>query len=182
MTAAPPFDARARELLEGWPLFDGAIVRHGFAPFMRDYDVLVESSVAAPDGSGSYMEGRYRLRFTHCVRAVVWSALDATAWRTSWDDSFIDYAAWERAGAPEGYVWGVEYMEAYPGGKLLDDSIDAAEWTNQIGAPMHEVVIETNGHRINLIFHALKVHRVGRGDPKTRRIDEIPAEDLLQAG
>jgi hypothetical protein len=52
-------------------LVDSAIVRHGFAPYMRDYDVIIEVSAAKPGGSGSYIEGRYRYRFTHCVEARV---------------------------------------------------------------------------------------------------------------
>jgi hypothetical protein len=29
-------------------LFDSAIVRHGFAPYMRDYDVIIEVPAAKP--------------------------------------------------------------------------------------------------------------------------------------
>jgi hypothetical protein len=38
---------------------------------MRDYDVIIEVPAIRPDGSGSYIEGRYRYRFTHCVEAAV---------------------------------------------------------------------------------------------------------------
>jgi hypothetical protein len=60
-------DPRAVKFLEGWPLFDNSIVEHHFTPYMRDYDMIVEAGAAAPDGSGSYLEGRYRFRFTHCA-------------------------------------------------------------------------------------------------------------------
>ena len=43
----------------------------GFTAYMRDYDVIIEVPAIRPDGSGSYIEGRYRYRFTHCVEAAV---------------------------------------------------------------------------------------------------------------
>src|SRR5215813_9134675 len=90
------------------PLFDSAIVRHGFAAHMRDYDVIVEVAAAKPDGGGSYIEGRYRYRFTHCVEAHVETTVRPDVWRRSWGDEFTDMTAWEQAGEPDGYVWGVE--------------------------------------------------------------------------
>jgi hypothetical protein len=180
MTIERTFNPRTREFLEKWPLFDSAIIAHGFAPFMRDYEVIVDAGAAAPDGSGSYIEGRYRLRFTHCVRALTATTVGADIWRRSWGAAFADYAEWQLAGEPDGYVWGVEYMNAYPGGKLIDDSIIAADWTSRLSIAMHEAVIETNCHTISLVFHQLTVHRIGRGDPKTRAIEEVPAEDLMR--
>jgi hypothetical protein len=68
------------------PIFDSAVMSHGFAPFMRDYDVIVEVPAARPHGSGSYIEGRYRYRFTHCVEAAVKTAVPPEIWRESWRD------------------------------------------------------------------------------------------------
>lgn len=99
-------DSRAIKFLEGWPLFDSAIVEHRFTPYMRDYDVIVETTAAAPDGSGSYPEGRYQFRFTHCVFAKITSTVVDVTWACSWGDQFTDYDAWEESGEPEGYVWG----------------------------------------------------------------------------
>jgi hypothetical protein len=41
-------------------------------------------------------------------------------WRWSWDDLFIDYETCERAGNPEGFVWGVNWADAYPGLEYVD--------------------------------------------------------------
>lgn len=80
--------------LEGWPLYDNAVVEHRFTPYLRDYNVLVETSAATPGGQGSYVEGRYRLRFTHCVIAHIETAVPDETWHVSWADHFTDYEAW----------------------------------------------------------------------------------------
>ena len=78
------------------PLFDSAIVQHGFTAYMRDYDVIVEVPAAAPGRpGGTYIEGRYRYRFTHCVEALVETAVRPDVWQLSWTDEFIDRARWE---------------------------------------------------------------------------------------
>ena len=94
-------------------------------------------------------------------------------WRESWSDVLTDYTAWEDAGHPDGYVWGVNWMAAYPGAKYVRDSAAAADWSARLGRPMHEVLIETNGHRIRLVFHDLSVHKIGQGDPMTREVRPI---------
>jgi hypothetical protein len=103
-------------------LFEQAGVHHGFAESNRDYDVLVDVSAARPDSSGSYVTGRHRYRFTHCVMAETRTAVPAATWRESWDDVYTDYDAWERAGNPQGFVWGVNRAPAYPGLRYVADS------------------------------------------------------------
>ena len=149
-----------RKILEGWPLFDNAIVEHHFTPYLRDYDVVVDASAAAPDGTGSYIEGRYRYRFTHCVVAHVTTDVDDEVWRKSWEDVFTDYEAWEEAGEPEGFVWGVCYSAAYPGLEYIGNSLLAREWSERLRKPMHEVKIETNGHNIRLVFHDVTIRKI----------------------
>jgi hypothetical protein len=172
---APP----AVSLLEQWPMFDNAIVRHGFAPYMRDYEVEVVALAAVPNGSRSYQEGRYRFVFTHCVVADVQTSVRDDVWPRSWADVFIDYAAWEAAGCPDGYVWGVNDMAAYPGARYLPESPTAAEWSRRLGRPMHEVRIETNAHNLTLVFHELRVHRTDEGNPDTGHLAPIDPVDLL---
>ena len=140
-----------RKKLEG--LLDFAIVRHGFAPFLRDYDVVAE-----------HKEQQCLYRFSHCASATATTAVADRVWMASWDDIFIDYSAWERAGSPDGYVWGVCYAVAYPGAKYVENSILAREWATRLGKLMHEVRIETNGHNLGLIFHDLTVQELKESD------------------
>jgi hypothetical protein len=141
-----------REALEN-PLCDSAIVRHGFAPFLRDYDVVAEIN-----------RHQFLYRFSHCTSAWVTTAVADWSWQESWDDVYTDYAAWERAGAPNGYVWGVCYSAVYPGATYVENSELASEWSLKLGQPMHEVRIETNGHNLGLIFHDLIVRELKEGD------------------
>jgi hypothetical protein len=135
------------------PLFDSAIIRHGFAPFLRDYDLISQIN-----------EFQFLYRFSHCVLATVITAVRDDVWQQSWTDVYTDYSIWERAGNPDGYVWGVCYSLAYPGATYIENSVLAREWAERLGKPMHEVLIETNGHNIRLVFHDLSVRELREGE------------------
>ena len=181
MTEKAGLSAAAIDALKEWPLFDNAIVHHGFVSYMRDYEVIVETAAATPDRRRSYLEGRYRFLFTHCVRADVETRIRDETWQASWSDEFINYSDWETAGTPAGFVWGVQYMDAYPGATIVAESETAAEWTSRLGKPMSEVTIETNAQLIRIVFHGLDVYKVAEGDPATNELNEIPPRDILAA-
>jgi hypothetical protein len=155
------------------PIFDSAIKSHGFTPYMRDYDVVIEVPALRPDGRSSYIEGRYRYRFTHCVEAMIKSSVPPEAWRTSWSDEFISYSAWQQAGEPSGFVWGVEWADAYPGVERLEATDAVAAWTDELGKPMHGIRIETNAYVIELVCHDLVVRRLATGDPLTGELTQL---------
>lgn len=121
-------------------VFDHALVFHGYADHMRDYDVFV--SVTGDPGTGRPTE-HLRYRFTHCVRATVTTALAADLWRH-----------------PDDYVWDVRWQELYPGLKLVPDSAEARRWASTAGRPFHEATIEANAHHITLVFADLVVEPV----------------------
>jgi hypothetical protein len=166
-----------KDKLEAGPLFDSGIIEHHFTRYMRDYDLIIDVAATRPDRSGFYIEGRYRYRFTHCVVAQVTTAVSDESWRQSWTEEYTDYHAWERAGAPEGYVWGVEYMDAYPGLTYLQDSPLVQEWSRRLGRSMHEVLIKTNGHNIQLIFHDVVITKIAEGDPNTDELAPLESAD-----
>lgn len=147
------------------PLLDSAIVQHGFTPYMRDYDVIVDVPAATPDGNGSYIAGRYRYRFTHCVEAHVETTVRPDVWQQSWTDEFVSYSRWQEAGSPGGFVWGVEFSDAYPGASRVADSTRAVSWTEKLDREMHELLIETNAFSISLICHDMHVTQLAVGDP-----------------
>lgn len=111
-------------------LYDSAVVSHGFAPYLRDYDAVFERSAPRPGRDGSYVSARYRVRFIHCVQAQVRVRKRPDMLRSSWaDDRFIDIDAWQAAGSPDGLLWGLCWQEAYPGMSYVADSteLDAGE-------------------------------------------------------
>jgi hypothetical protein len=159
--------------------YDSAIVSHGYAPHLRDYDVVIDVVAALPaevpkgDTVGNYIKGRYRYRFTHCPEAHVISSIGDDGWRESWDDVFIDYERWEAAGNPEGVVWGVNWADAEPGLSYVTDSSSAASWTERLGHKMHEVIIRTNFFVLRLICHDLRVEQLAVGDPLTQTLKPL---------
>jgi hypothetical protein len=140
--------------------FDQAVVFHGFADYMRDYDVFV---YATADPQAGIAPGHLRYRFKHCVRARVITALRPEIWKRSLDERFLDLVEYEQASDLAGFVWGVKWQELYPGMKLLPKSIEAQRWADALGLPFHEATIETNAHNISLIFSDLAVDVVGPG-------------------
>lgn len=138
-------------------VFDQAIVFHGFADYMRDYDVFVHSTA---DPRTGIRAAHLRYRFMHCVRATVTSALSPDIWSRSLDERLIDHA---KGRDLEGYVWGVKWQELYPGMKLVPDSADARQWSRDLGLPYHEAVIEANSQILSLVFSDLTVQTVDAG-------------------
>lgn len=150
-----------RELREALDeVFDQAVVFHGLADYMRDYDVYI---YATADPRTGIAPEHLRYRFTHCVRATATTAVRSDVWPRSLGDELTDYDAWRRSGEPEGYVWGVKWQGLYPGMQLMPDSDETREWAALLGLPFHEVLIETNGHNITLVFSDLRVSTVEPG-------------------
>jgi hypothetical protein len=169
-----------KERIEQDELFlDSSIVSHGYASYNRDYDIVIEVPASSPIGSGSYWEGRYRYRFTHCPEVRVTTALpideDASIWE--WDDDFIDYEAWQRVGEPPSAApwWACHF--AYPGLSHVADSALAESWSTRLGREMHEVCVESNVHELRLVCHELEVWRLAVGDPLTGELR--PCEEVV---
>jgi hypothetical protein len=138
-------------------VFDQAIVFHGFADHLRDYDVFI---YATADPRTGIAPQHLRYRFTYCVRATAVSAVPPQVWRESLDDRLTDY---DQGRDLDGYVWGVKWQNLYPGMRLVTESADADHWSRSIGIPFHEAAIETNGHNLSLVFADLIVDIIGKG-------------------
>jgi hypothetical protein len=140
-----------KRLAEYGGFIDVGILNHGFAVHMRDYDVLFEALWGKEKWADA--KGTYRLRFTHCPEAVTTTKVPDSGWKQAWSDVFIDYAQWEAAGEPEGFVWGACWSTAYPGLSYVDDSPRAVHWSERLGKPMHEINIETEAFHLRVVFH-----------------------------
>lgn len=138
-------------------VFDQAIIFHGFADYMRDYEVFI---YATADPRSGIRPEHLRYRFKYCVRATVTSALSPGVWKRSLDERLVHY---EQGRDLDGYVWGVKWQVLYPGMKLVLESADAKRWSNELGLAFYEAAIETNGHNISLVFSDLTVQTVDPG-------------------
>lgn len=148
MVTKNPLEAVLSEWL---PECDFAVLSHGFAVHGRDYDIVIQDVIGPRPGT-------YRLTFTHVVAANFETAVRDDVWPKSWDDIFLD---WERAKDLDGYVWGTNWSNAYPGVSCLPDDPEAAKWTVRLGRPMHAVRLETDRFRLWLVFHDLQTQLVG---------------------
>ena len=138
-------------------VFDQAVVYHGFAAYMRDYEIFIH---AAADPRTGITPRHLRYRFKCCVRVAARSALTPEIWKRSLDERLVDD---EHGRDLDGYVWGVKWQALYPGMTLVMDSPDAEWWSGEIGIPFYEAAIETNGHNLSLIFSDLAVDTVDVG-------------------
>lgn len=138
-------------------VFDMGVQFHGFTRYLRDYDVVLE---ATADPRAGIPTQYLRYRFRHCVHAAVTTSVGWDVWRRSLDDRLLD----DRSSADlDGYVWGVEWQENYPGMKLVHESPAASEWSERIGIPMFEMHAELNAHEIRLVFSGLEVRELESG-------------------
>jgi hypothetical protein len=147
-----------REKIEDNPLLDVGVLSHGFAPHMRDYDIVFEAMWGEKEWGDA--KGRYLCRFTYCPEARVVTSVGGEAWIQSWDETFKNYAKWEKAGAQEGYVWGVCWSMAYPGMQYIENSHLAALWSQRFGKQMHEAELETNAFILRLVFHDFSIEKI----------------------
>ncbi|MEV3907489.1 YxiG-like protein [Streptomyces canus] len=137
--------------------FDHAVVHHGYTTYMRDYEVIVYMTAAPGTGvEPSYL--RYLFRF--CVEARCDTSVPAETWQRSMDDRLIDH---ETGVDLDGFVWGVKWHAMYPGAKLLPPSDAARRWSHALGIDFHDVLIETDAHRLTLLFADLQVTEVPVG-------------------
>ncbi len=95
------------------------------------------------------------MRFTHVVRADLETRVSDDAWQSSWDDVFLSYEAWLAAGEPDGYVWGTNWSNAYPGISAVEDSDLAKEWAARLHKPFFEAILETDRFWLRLIFSSI---------------------------
>jgi hypothetical protein len=139
------------------PIYDEEILQHGFAAYLRDYELLVAMHDVREE---PIAEQRTRFVFSHCVAVETHTAHSPQNWVRSWEDALIGPEReedWQRLG---GYMW-VEWAVAYPGPSYQPDSADAARWSAELGHLMHDVRIETNVYNLRLIFHRLSCEAVG---------------------
>jgi hypothetical protein len=143
----------ARNLLGWLPELDFALLAHGFQAHGRDYLWHIQDCLGADPGE-------HEIVFTHCVQVDCHTRVLDKVWLESWDDVFVDYERWEAAGKPEGYVWGTNWSNAYPGLTIVEDSAIAATWTEHIGKPFYEVTLETDRFFIRLVFHEIRYRKL----------------------
>jgi hypothetical protein len=98
-------------------LIDSAVLSHGFKRYTRDYYFHIETLWNKP------YAGQDLVLFKHCYDFVYKTFTGPETLIQSWDDHFIDYAKYEAAGAPEGYVWSTNYIGAYPGFSKIENPI-----------------------------------------------------------
>jgi len=148
-----------RSLTDDWlPEFDFGLMSHGFVPHGRDYQFVLEA------------RGTYELMLTHVVDLHVETRVMDDVWPMSWDDVFTDYAAWEAAGHPQGYVWGSYGSLAYPGLIAPDDDPAAQRWSERLGKPMFAMSIETDRFKIAAIFHGARARKLSEDNPYIRAV------------
>ncbi len=156
-----------QEILKEWDFFDQAITTHGFTEYHRDYRLNVSFYGA------DKIEHPVEYLFRGCVEVHYESRVISNLA----DDTFIDYVRWEEAGYPGGYVWAVNFVEAYPGWRYIEDSPRAAVWADKVGLSMHELVIDTGTFILTLVFHDLSVkslEQIGENQPVATEDEPTP--------
>jgi hypothetical protein len=140
------------------PEFDFGVMHHGLAPHGRDYILILQAA------------GTFELTLSHVVELHYETRVHDQVWSASWDDRLTDYATWESAGKPEGYLWGTNWSLAYPGLDTPDDDISAAQWSERLGKAMYAMAIETDRFRLSMIFHSAATRKLSDEDSTIRQV------------
>lgn len=171
------------KLAEHSDFVDVGILYHGFAPHMRDYDVVFEAMWGRKKWGDN--KGTYRLRFAYCPEATTVTSVSDEFWKEAWSDVFIDQAQWLAAGEPHGFCWWACWSNIFPGVSYVEDSPRARHWTERLGKQMHEVIVETEAFRLSVVFHDLTVTKLSAQVqvvdktmlPMDRQSDGAPGKD-----
>jgi hypothetical protein len=139
-------------------MFDCELMFHGFANYMRDYELFVYQSVDPRSGLAAR---HLHFVFRFCPEADVRSTLDSGIWARSTDGQLLETHS-VTMDSP-GYVWGVRCQTLYPGATIIENSRRAQEWEDRLGIPFHEVQINANAHLITVVFADLSVEEVPAG-------------------
>ena len=145
---------------------DFAVLGHRFAPHGRDYQVLVQATLATDPGT-------HVLTFTHCVELRYETRVHDLVWPRSWTDEFTDYTRWQEAGEPEGYVWGTDWSNAYPGMAAVPDSRSAIDWSESLGKPMFEATLETDRFFLRLVFHSITSRKISESTETISKVIQL---------
>lgn len=135
-------------------LTDVAILSHGFTPYKRDYFFHIETIWK------DNLAGQYLVIFKHCYSLSYETLANGETLNQSWNDCFIDFEKYLKAGEPEGYVWGTNWSNAYPGFSNLKNSVKAEKWTKELGKEMNELLVELEIYKINLIYHDWTIEKL----------------------
>lgn len=164
-----PLKAAVAEWL---PEYDFAVLAHGFLPHGRDYKLVLQVA-----GSGTH-----ELTLTHVVEQRYETTVSTEAWPSSWDDILTDYGRWEANGfKPEGYAWGTNWSNAYPGLELLADDPVARRWSELLARPMFAVELATDRFRLHVVFYGAKWKKLSDDDATIAR-SIIPLGDFQGRG
>ena len=154
-------EKEVQEVMERADPLDNALLRHGYKPYMRDYELIVQIIGRPGPEIYSYL-------FRYCVEARVRTALTSTNYLASLDERLLDYEAGKDL---DGFVWGVKWSQLYPGWELLSESDRARDWSRRLALDMHEVTIQSTVHSISLVFSTLVVRRLSAYvDPNIDRL------------
>lgn len=167
-----------REILERYSFDDAAVLRHGWVDYMRDYELLIGTvrGPADPD--------IHRYHFVGCAEATCQTALSPSTFSESLADDFVfagpDHPEREE---PDGFIWGVRWAAAYPGLSYIEGGQRATYWSDLLGRPMHEVLLETNAFTLLLVFADVRHAVIGGAElpPKDYPI-QVSATELASDG
>lgn len=152
--------------------FPGAtVIAHGFADYMRDYEIFVAGRFGPP------FDDIHRYQFIGCVEATVGSNLDPQVFKESVGDEFV-FAGPDYRDKPEpnGFIWGLRYSTAHWGMLIIKDSDSVRRWSESTGLMMTAISISTEAFTIELVFTDFRYEYLGKVDPRMYVRRSFPIE------
>lgn len=121
------------------------ILWHGFADYMRDYEILVA------EYRGIERADNRLYQFVGCVDVRITTNIDAITYVSSLISPLDESEA--------SFDWNVRFSTSDFGIELIDDD-ELKGWRDRLGVRMYKAVIVTDAFVISLFFHDLVTRRV----------------------
>jgi hypothetical protein len=151
-----------KELLERESITDAVIFRHGFTDYIRDYEIIVGARNGPPHTD------IHKYQFIGCAEAICSTHLVRTfheptsIFGQSLADEFVfsgpDYPEKDD---PNGFIWGVRFAEVLSGWAYIENGKRARFWSDAVRRKMHEVYVDTNAYRLELVFADIRYSFLG---------------------
>jgi hypothetical protein len=158
-----------KELLKKEDFFDSTILRHGFTDYMRDYEIIVAARNGPPNTDV------HNYQFVGCVEAHYQTKLRESFTQSLSDEHVYSGPDFPDKKEPAGFIWGMRFAEAYPGLKYIENGERAEHWSRLLGQKMHEVLLETNCFRLQLVFADVRYAFLGH-EPQVVLPKNMPLE------
>lgn len=141
-------------------LIDTGLIHFSHTDYLRDFQMFFYFSTYDSRVRPHFV---MKYRFVNCVAVDIATSLSPETWLGSLSDNLIGDLD-DVVHPVEGWVWATRFANMYPGGTLLDTSVEADRWSKAAGIKFYEALFEADPIRVRLVFSDLVIEKAIPGE------------------